>query len=395
MLVVFEFESKDHLSEFLGVVAHRNDFENEELDYCLAREKAQEVIACRELNIPYVVLDKPMFFAKGGASTGQAIIDSNVDVGALSSDTRLVVRANTSKLDCEALERFQPFVSAAENEQVSHWPRIIKSPEKYLKRHVSDLPAQAFNGAMQMAALNPPLFIKGVEKGNGFSLHHVFETKQDLDGMIQPASELRKRFGTRVPYEVGDDAYLAYKEMPDWECPFRGQQKGRVYFFEPKDGVIISSVLRFDHQPDHKAEYRCFIVGGKVSSISTYTDYKAHPVPASIEEMARDFAADHASLAPGFVADFGMTDRGPVLVEMNSFSHSGRYVGNDAYALYQDLETHLGVDRSLIKDPDIVIPDDQESDFLHFEFEINEKSDTWNPKRREVDQDEEDVFGLS
>lgn len=356
MLVVFEFGSTEDLSEFLHIVKHKNDVRNEELDYCLAREKAQEVIACRELKIPYVVLDKPTFFSANAAGQRQVIIDSNVDIDTLGSETPLVIRSNTRSFDCEAIERFKTFVPAEAALNVTHWPKFIKSPEKYLKRHLVELTKDAFNGAMDMDAINPPVFIKGVEKGSGFSLHHVVRDRQELAELIRPAAELRQVYGTRVPVEAKDEDYLAFVQMPDWDCPYRGPQKGRVHFFDPKEGVMISGVLEFDHQPEHKAEYRCFIVNGKVSSISTYTDYQAYPVPPMIEKLAIQFAADHAELAPGFVADFGMTNMGPALVELNDFSHSGRYVGNDAYALYRDLEQFLGVDRSAIKVPKVKIP---------------------------------------
>lgn len=364
MLVVFEFESRDHLEEFLHIAKHRNEEQNEEMDYCLAREKAQEVIACRELRVPYVVLAKPSIFAKPGGDSGQEIIDCNVDIEALSDDTSLVIRAANRRTYCKALERFQPFVSEAARHDIAHWPSIVRNPEKYLKRHVTELPVETFNKVMRAQGIVPPLFIKGVEKGSGLSLHHVVQSREELDGLIKPAAELREMFGTHVPHEANDDDYLAFKVMPDWDCPYRGPQKGRVYFFEPKDGVMLSNVLKFDHQPDHKAEYRCFIVDGKVSSISTYTDYTAYPVPECIEALAQQFAAEHADLAPAFVADFGMTDRGPVLVELNDFSQSGRYIANDAYALYCDLESLLGADRSTVKEPTLSIPTFLASDLV-------------------------------
>lgn len=373
MLVVFEFELVETLAEFLHVVKHKNDVQNEEMDYCLAREKAQEVIACRELNVPYVVLDKPSFMSSLEGDRRQVIIDSNVDVKALIDDTPLVIRSNTRSFDCEALERFQSFVPAAAARKVTHWPKNIANVEKYLKRQVAEASPAIFNEAMRHDSLSPPFFIKGVEKGSGFSLHHVVQTKQELTDLIKSASELRKIYGSRVPVMAKDDDYLAFKQMPDWECPYRGLEKGRVYFFEPKDGVMISEALVFDHKPDHKAEYRCFIVNGKVSSISSYTDYKSYPVPDEIQKLADDFAAEYAGLAPGFVADFGMMDRGAVLVELNDFSHSGRYVGNDSYALYRDLEDFLGADRSSMKEPEVQVPPAFEDDDM--DFAVSKSSD--------------------
>lgn len=357
MLVVFEFSSVGELSEYMYVAKHANDVQNEELDYCLGREKAHEILACRDLKIPYVVLERPTFFRKEDErSSGQAIIDCNVDVSALDVDTRLVYRTLSSNVDCEALKRFRPFITEEANHAVTHWPTSIKNPAKYLKREVTELSATAFNGGMRTGAFNLPFFLKGVEKGSGLSLRHVIEEQSELDALVKTAGELRRRFGQMVPITAKDDDFVAYAQMPDWECPYRGDQKGRVYFFQPKEGVIISSVLKFDHKPDHKAEYRCFIVDGKVSSISTYTDYVAYPVPEMISKMACEFAADNADLAPGFVADFGVTDRGPVMIELNSFSQSGRYIGNDAFALYRDLDLLLGADRSSIKKPVVSVP---------------------------------------
>ncbi|MBI6883206.1 ATP-grasp domain-containing protein [Pseudomonas putida] len=365
MLVVFELPSGADLSEYLHVATWKNDVRNEEMDYCQGREKAHEILACRRAGIPYVVLSKPDFFSVRDGAKETQIVDTNVNIDALADSTPLVMRALSKMVDAEALKRFPLFVSAESDNDVLHW--LDRVDEKYLKRQMTELTQEQFNDAMRTNNIATPVFLKGVEKGGGLSLRHVLASDQDLHDLVKTAGELRKIYGSLVPHGARDDDYIAFRQMPDWECPYRGEQKGRAYFFEPKDGVMLSDVLDFKHLPDHKAEYRCFIVDGRVSSISTYTDYVSYPVPDEIRKIASEFAAEHASIAPAFVADFGMTDRGPVLVELNSFAQSGRYVGNDPDALYRDLEQLLGVDRSNIKEPKVPVPSIVEDRSL-FEF---------------------------
>lgn len=64
---------------------------------------------------------------------------------------------------------------------------------------------------------------------------------------------------------------------------------------------------------------------------------KNQSVPASEEilSMENDFAKSNRNIALALVADFGMTDRGPVLIEMNDFYKSVRYLDNEPVALYQ------------------------------------------------------------
>jgi hypothetical protein len=356
MLVVLEFCSASELSEYLHVVTWKNDEQNEEMEYCLGREKAQEVIACRDLGIPYVVLKNLSFISSRSATVDDQIIDTNVDINDLSLNTQLVNRAGTRRFDHPVLRQLKPFVCEQFTQNVAHWPTTIAEPEKYLKRQVSEMSSHQFNAEMRAGNIPLPTFLKGVEKGGAFSLRHVLSNEDELHTLVKTAGELRSIAGHAVPDHLNDDDYVAFLQMQDWECPYRGWQKGRLYVHDLKRGVILSEVLAFNHASDHKAEYRCFVIDGKVSSISTYTDYTTHPVPAEIRKLAEEFAADHADLAKGFVADFGMTDRGPVLVELNDFTKSGRYLGNDAYALYKDLEAVLGSDKTCLKSPDVPIP---------------------------------------
>ena len=152
---------------------------------------------------------------------------------------------------------------------------------------------------------------------------------------------------------------MAFFQMPEWYCPYRdSMEPGRLCLFDPEEGVMFSEVLEFERHLEHKGEFRSFIVDGKVTSLSSYTDYQSYPVPEEIQKLAEEFAQQNSHLAPAYVADFGMTERGPVLIELNSLKHSGRYIGNDPVALLQAIEQHIGVvDRRFIREPLVAVPE--------------------------------------
>jgi hypothetical protein len=362
MLVVFEFESQNCLAGFLEVAAHGDVEQNEELDYCVNREHAQEILACRALNIPYVVLSRQF-------SADVEIIDSNTDVTRMDKNSQVIKRVRSVSISHPDLAGFKNYIAKAQDEIVTHWPDQLKNPDYFLKRSVIELSKARFSGMMAAGEIRPPVFIKGVEKGSSFSLHHVLHTDDDLHAMIKPVGELRALFGRKlhIEPEQSDTDFLAFMQMPDWYCPYRDSiEAGRLCTFDPVEGVMLSEALTFERAPEHKGEYRAFIVDGKVTSLSSYTDYVSYPVPAVIQKLAEEFAQQNTHLAPAFVADFGITERGPVLIELNSLTHSGRYIGNDPQALLLAIEQHIGVvDRRFICEPQVAVPerlaeDDQE-----------------------------------
>jgi hypothetical protein len=359
MLVVFEFESADSLSDFLGVVAHGDTEQNEEMDYCVNREHAGEILACRELKIPYVVVSKKFGF--GDKTKPVEIIDTNTDVTKMSLVSQVVMRVNSVKISHPDLDDFPHYISESHDETVKHWPRHLNNADRFLQRTVVDLSRARFNEMMAAGDIRTPVFIKGVEKGSGFSLHHVLQTEDDLHAMIKPLGDLKALFGHKMIFDPSgkDSDFMAFFQMPEWYCPYRdSMEPGRLCLFDPEEGVMLSEVLTFERALEHKGEYRAFIVDGKVTSLSSYTDYVSYPVPEEIQKLAEEFAQQNTHLAPSYVADFGITERGPVLIELNSLKHSGRYIGNDPQALFRGLEQHIGVvDRRFICEPLVGVPE--------------------------------------
>lgn len=359
MLVVFEFESADSLSDFLGVAAHGDTEQNEEMDYCINREHAGEILACRALEIPYVVVTKKLSF--GDKIKPVEIIDTNTDLTKMSLASQVVMRLNSVNLSHPDLDGFPRYISEVNDDVVKHWPRHLNNSDHFLRRTVVDLSKARFNEMMASGDIRTPLFIKGVEKGSGFSLHHVLQTEDDLHAMIKPLGDLKALFADKMIFDPSakDSDFMAFFQMPEWYCPYRDSiEPGRLCLFDPEEGVMLSDVLTFERAPEHKGEYRAFIVDGKVTSLSSYTDYVSYPVPAEIQKLAEEFAQQNTQLAPSYVADFGITERGPVLVELNSLKHSGRYIGNDPKALFHAIEQHIGVvDRRFICEPMVAVPE--------------------------------------
>ncbi len=91
---------------------------------------------------------------------------------------------------------------------------------------------------------------------------------------------------------------------------------------------------------DIQSEYRCFVIDGKVSSYSTYRwdnilDCRRDILPECLA-LAERVASYPYQLDNAYVVDVCMTDKGPKIVEFNSFSSSGVYAC-DLEKIVQDM----------------------------------------------------------
>lgn len=86
-------------------------------------------------------------------------------------------------------------------------------------------------------------------------------------------------------------------------------------------------------------EYRCLIVGDKVSSVSLYTDKKRKRDYTDIEAFANEFAAHFAGRLPrAYCLDLcRMIDTTIAVVEINDICAMGFYADNDIYKFFQDV----------------------------------------------------------
>jgi hypothetical protein len=369
MIIIFSELSESSLGEALNVAEHHFHEVNENFDYCVKRERAKEILTLRDLGIPYVVLSS--MGKRQDAEDPANVIDTNVDLNCLPNQFTVVMRTDKTVHLPSRLAAQPQLLSESQQLAVGHWPDVIHQPDVFLKRAVHMMSHAEFSQRLQAGEVPTPLFIKGVEKGTTeLSLHHVFNDQADLDEMFFSVKDALVEFPHLAKgslRDLDDNLQVIMKEGEPWYCEYReSMQRGRLHLFVPKEGLILSEVLQIEKGPTAKQEFRAFIVNGKVTSLSAYVDYESVPVPDEIRAMAEDFAKANAHIAPAFVADFGVTDRGPVLIEMNDFYRSGRYLDNDPVALYQALaEGHdLGAFQFVAPMP---VPDDsvfaQEDDF--------------------------------
>jgi hypothetical protein len=96
--------------------------------------------------------------------------------------------------------------------------------------------------------------------------------------------------------------------------------------------VMVSEFLNIkeDDMSPLTVEYRCYYFFGKLCSISRYDDYVEHEIPEHITAFARSLIGDCVgkALPESVVIDIADTDKGPVFLEANDVSCSGRYVMN-------------------------------------------------------------------
>lgn len=344
MIVIFTETSLESMLVNLDIALRRFDDVNEDLEYCLRRERAKEILTCRDLNIPYVVLHETANSLTPEKES--AVIDTNIDFSNLPKEFTLVPRWRRTLPLPIPLRAGRFLVSKEQDQAISHWPSSIVSPDKYLKRMVYLATQHQFNELMISGSLETPIFIKGVSKGSyNFSLHHVFSDNDALNSMLMPYAKAKKldKNVTMMINNAKDDDIVAFQPGTPWYCPYREMELiSKPGLFNPENGVIISDVLSITCENNRKQEFRAFIVSGEVTSLSGYTDYDSMHVPSEIVELATEFAKENKDLAPAFVADFGMTERGPVLIELNGFDFSGRYLDNDPIKLYSTLRDRLG-----------------------------------------------------
>lgn len=343
MLVIFTETSLDSMLVNLDIALRHFDEVNEDLEYCLRRERAKEILTCRDLNIPYVVLHEHANSLKPEPES--TVLDTNIDFSNLPSELTLVPRWRRTVPLPLPLRVGRFLVSKEQDQAVSHWPSSIVSPDKFLKRMVYLATQHQFNELMNSGSLETPIFIKGVSKGSyNFSLRHVFKDDAALNSMLMPFSKAKQldKNVSMIINNAKDTDFVAFQPGTPWYCPYREMELiSKPGLFNPADGVIVSEVLEISCEDNKRQEFRAFIVSGVVTSLSGYTDYESMPVPSEIAELASEFAKENRDLAPAFVADFGMTDRGPVLIELNGFDFSGRYIDNDPARLYSALRDSL------------------------------------------------------
>lgn len=101
---------------------------------------------------------------------------------------------------------------------------------------------------------------------------------------------------------------------------------------------LVSEPMKLSKDGNGKSkEYRCYVVNGRLVSISRYHDYETLEIPEWIKWFGSAFVEEHSDIFgddASYVVDLCECDDNRIrVVEMNSIEWSGRYEGNFADAM--------------------------------------------------------------
>ena len=160
----------------------------------------------------------------------------------------------------------------------------------------------------------------------------AFMSPRDWDDESKIPEISKKRCFIKPPMKRGFEAriYKSFKEFLK-EC-----------YGVVRTPAIISEPIEIKRDSSGTLEYRCFIVGHKVSTVSRNLDNPKHNVPGEVADFANECAARNKNkLPPLYVMDIGYTDRGLVVIELNPLAPSGLFVRNDPAKFMPDVMKYV------------------------------------------------------
>lgn len=124
---------------------------------------------------------------------------------------------------------------------------------------------------------------------------------------------------------------------------------------------IVSDIMNIKKDEKNRTiEYRAFIVGGEVNSLSRYLDFEHHEINKDIFDFCKKFVDKYKNKLPLFyILDVAETDKGIEIIELNPFELSGRYLENCPILLakkLQDMSSNYA--GFIINKKNIFIPDE-------------------------------------
>lgn len=309
-MFLFEFNTEDDYKKALDIAKNHKDVVNEDVSYCVLRERGTEVLSCQSSRIPYSVYttDGEMLDCSDEKYTGSVLY-----------------RGLTYRFKIP--EMYTSFETVQSIDKILNWPLYVNN--KYTKRDIKLVDHNTMCSII-LSGNDKPLFIKTREKGTGGSatFHSVVEDfsmfEVDSDTSVTGIFDSLVN-GSRITLVVsGQSYYNPYMDEYEKAQDTRLSLCGDFILSEPLEICEINTAYG-------KEEYRCFIEDDKVVSVSLFEDYTSHEVPEEVIDLATSFAKDHKGVfQERYVIDFANTkDRGYVLVEVNPFCHAGRYIDND------------------------------------------------------------------
>ncbi len=303
LAIAHHVHSFDALDRQLDYTAISDDPEN--YQRCIARERTLEIEICRVAGVPcFLILDTPE--TRGIRLAGHGGQDP----------FRRHMLYDATRTAVDSLAGYEVLVRAS----VSHERSVLEFIEAQGGRNVADWPSQ--QRTLEWYKHVRPEFM--LRKMAWFPLNEALA--QDLSAF----RDAEGRFFAKTSFK-------ALSGLTDCLLSLLGYN---VELMPPSTEVIVSEPLGLHSDAKGKLEYRCYVVRGRVSSISRYIDYDTdYTIPAGIEQFAEAFVAAHRGDIPDcYVLDVAESDRGPVVIELTGIVASGRYEKNDFRKLLADLQ---------------------------------------------------------
>lgn len=301
---VQSFEALDRQLAYEAISDDPEDYQR-----CIARERTLELEACRKSGVPY-------FFILETPDTRHIRMSGHGGQDPFKKHLLFDAGRNT----VESLAGYEVLLRT----HVSHEQRPLEFIEHLGGSNIADWPSQLLTLEWYKHVL--PEFLK--RKLAWYRLDEVHG--RDISYFKNAAG----RFFCKTNYKV-----QGYSGLTDDLVDFLGYQ---TEIMPSSTEVIISEPLDLMVDDKGKLEYRCYVVRGRVSSISRYIDYATdYLIPAVIEAFASAFVAAHGDILPEcYVLDVTeCRQRGPVVIELNGIVASGRYERNSFTKLLEDLQS--------------------------------------------------------
>ena len=300
---VQSFEALDRQLAYEAISDDPEDYQR-----CIARERTLELEACRKAGVPY-------FFILETQETRHIRMSGHGGQDPFKKHQLFDADRNP----VESLTGYEVLLRT----YVSHEQRPLEFIEHLGGRNVADWPSQLLT--LEWYKHVRPEFLK--RKLAWYRLDEVHG--RDIGHLKDAAG----RFFCKTSYKV-----QGYSGVTDDLVDFLGYQ---TEVMPANTEVIISEPLDLMTNDHGKLEYRCYVVRGRVSSISRYIDYATnYAIPPDIKTFVASFVAAHRHIMPEcYVLDVAECwQRGPVVIELNGIVASGRYEKNYFTKLLSDLQ---------------------------------------------------------
>lgn len=268
-----------------------------------------EIEACKEYKIPHFAIPVPLEMRTDPLTEDdlQVIVEKNRKDGLLMKvvDTlegyHLLPRnpRGCTQIIVDEIREYggTSEVNAEELSRVEHWPEYIDM--RWTQRKLNVIQMKQLPKEAGKYAIDGKVFAK--QARNQRDAGH---------GIVMPLHEVLKAEECGLPYEGRN---------------LLGEVSDRRLRLSKTDTLIISQPVSMSSDSQGTLEYRAWIMNNEVTVLTRYGKPEQTNVPQDVRTWARLFAEyNHVRMPPHYVVDIGRTtDRGLVLVEINSITEAG------------------------------------------------------------------------